>query len=463
MQPQAKASPFSIKNVRLFILFRLFFNSRFYYPVFTILFLDFGLTIEQFALLNVAWALSIVLLEIPSGALADIIGRKKLMVFAGGLMVVEMSVLCFAPRGNPDLLFAVFLVNRILSGAAEAAASGADEALAYDSLAQHGKLEDWSRVLEKQMRMQSAGFFFAMSLGAAVYDPALVQQVVDWVNPDIIVTQNATLRLPLYLTFIMAIITLMVTLRMEEIPTGGEPECVDSAGSRCRTSVIEAFKITLEAGRWILNTPFAVVILLTGLVFDNCIRMVATLTSQYYRLIQLPEATFGLIGSGMAVLGMLIPRMAMKLVQFRSPLFNLGLVSVLTLIGLWGMTLFFPYFGLLPVILLVCVMYLLRFFQSSYLNRITESSRRATVLSFKGLSLNLAYGAVGILYSLLVHFLRSAHEASFSGPDAGALQDLVFRESIGWFPWYFLLLLAVLFGFSTWELKKTDIYKKPFS
>ncbi|MFQ5382310.1 MAG: D-2-hydroxyacid dehydrogenase, partial [Dehalococcoidia bacterium] len=43
---------------------------------------------------------------------------------------IEMTVLAFAPTGNPTLLFWLFLVNRALSGVAEAAASGADEALA---------------------------------------------------------------------------------------------------------------------------------------------------------------------------------------------------------------------------------------------------------------------------------------------------------------------------------------------
>ena len=78
-------SPFAIGNVRRFIAFRAFFNARFYYPVFTILFLDFGLTLTQFALLNVVWAVTIVLLEVPSGALADTLGRKNLLVFAGAL------------------------------------------------------------------------------------------------------------------------------------------------------------------------------------------------------------------------------------------------------------------------------------------------------------------------------------------------------------------------------------------
>ena len=37
---------------------------------------------EQFALLNAVWAVTIVLLEVPSGALADRIGRKNMVVWA---------------------------------------------------------------------------------------------------------------------------------------------------------------------------------------------------------------------------------------------------------------------------------------------------------------------------------------------------------------------------------------------
>ena len=109
------------------------------------MFLDFGLTLDQFALLNAAWAAAIVLLEVPSGALADTIGRRKLLVITGILMVIEIAILCFVPLGNVTLLFAVFVVNRILSGAAEAAASGADEALAYDALQAEGMADQWGR------------------------------------------------------------------------------------------------------------------------------------------------------------------------------------------------------------------------------------------------------------------------------------------------------------------------------
>jgi len=456
-KPSVK-SPFSIRNVRSFIAFRVFFNSRFYYPVFTILFLDFGLTLDQFALLNAAWAAAIVLLEVPSGALADTIGRRKLLVLTGVLMVIEITLLCFVPLGNASLLFAVFIVNRILSGAAEAAASGADEAIAYDSLKKEGDVRDWPRVLDKQMRMQSIAYIGAMSLGAAVYDPALMQRLMNLLGLDINLTQEITLRFPLYLTFIMAIMTLLTTLRMEEDPAATEPECQPEGN--CAPTIWQAFNLTLQAGGWILKTPFALVIILAGLMFDNSIRMVVTLGSQYYRLISLPEASFGLIGSGLAILGLIIPRLAYKMANRHTPTYNLGVMTAVCMLGLIGMTFFFPIIGLLPVALLVVVMYMGRFFQSHYLNRITASRQRATVLSFKGLSFNLAYGVIGVLYALLLAALRP--QIAVSQPDLGriALENLVFITSIGWFPWYFLLTLVVVLVIARRQLRNTEVHKR---
>ena len=440
---QNSKSPFDLKNIRYFIAFRVFFNSRFYYPVFTILFLDFGLTIEQFALLNVAWAATIVALEVPSGAMADVIGRRRLLVLTGTIMVFEIALLCLAPKGNTTLLFYIFLINRILSGTAEAAASGADEALAYDTLKERGDEKDWGRVLEKQMRIQSIAYIGAMSLGAAVYDPALMQKLFDGLGLNIQLSQSITLRFPLYLTFIMALMTLLTTLRLHEPKLSSEqPRELSAGGGR---SVYQALKLTLNAGGWILKTPFAMVIILAGLIFDNCIRMVVTLCSQYYRLIGLPEASFGLIGSGFAILGF----------------FNLWIMALISMIGLIGITFFLPIIGLLPVAMLTVVMYMGRFFESHYLNRITASHQRATVLSFKGLSFNLAYGLIGVLYSILLAVLRPQIAASRPELKLIGLENEVFIKSMFWFPWYFLLTLVALLIIARWRLQNTNEHKMP--
>lgn len=262
------------------------------------------------------------------------------------------------------------------------------------------------------------------------------------------------MRLPVYLTLIMAAATLGVTLRMEEAQRETSGSC--GVSEACRSSFSKAFETTISAGKWILRTPFALFTILTGLLFDHVIRMVVTLGSQYYRLIGFPEATFGLIGSGLALLGVFVPRLARALVHWKSARFNALLMSGITLIALYGMASAVPWFGLLPVVLLFCVMIMMNLFVSHYLNEITESHQRATVLSFKGLSYNLAYGGIGILYSFLVYVLGRAAGEAMPGAVQGS-QDLAFVQSLMWFPYYFLVGFAVLALFAwKWTGRERD-------
>lgn len=436
---ESPRSPFVHRNVKLFVAFRIFFNARFYYPVFTILFIDFGLSMAQFALLNAVWAATIVLWEVPSGALADVLGRRRLLKVAGVIMVLEIGLLCFAPRGNPGVLFLFFFLNRFLSGTAEASASGADEALAYDTLKQHNQEEQWPRVLEVQVRLQSIAFVVTMSLGAAIYDPALMQSLVDFIGLNLTLTQAITLRLPLFVTLFMAFVALGVTLSFQALPD----ECTNENLDDCqkRPGMREAFALTISAGRWILTTPIALLVILAGLLFDSVARMVITLSSQYYRMIQLPEASFGLIGSLAALLGLFVPRMARYLAEHQSPGQNFMVVAAVVGLGVTGMTFFWPYWGLLPALILISAMYFNGFFMSHYLNQMTSSHRRATVLSFKGLSFNLAYGLAGILYSLLLAFMRKQPATNPALLSGGDLENLIFVKSFAVFPVAFLVAL----------------------
>ena len=436
---QSAVSPYSIPNVRLFIIFRVLFNARFYYPVFSILFLDFGITLSQFALLNVIWAATIVLCEVPSGALADSIGRRKLLVFAGALMVIEIALWAFVPLGNMTLLFWVFVANRILSGMAEAAASGADEALAYDSLKKEGDEKDWGKVLEKQIQFQSIGFVIALTMGGMLYDPDLLQKVADLFGLSWDITREMTMRLPLYFTLGTAILTFLTVLQMHEVEDDRHRSLqID------RESVKNAFSLVWKAGRWIFSTPFVLVLMLFGLLCDSTMRMLITMISQYYRLIEIPEYLFGVFGSLWALLGFVVPGLARRLTEKRTPLFNLMLTSLSILLGLIGICFVIPWIGLLPSLLLFANMYAVNFFLSHYLNQATSSEQRATVLSFKGLFLNLGYGGIGILYALLLAFLRKQTQLDIPGITDTLLVNQVFIDSLPWFVGYFMLPMIVL-------------------
>jgi MFS family permease len=433
-------SPFSIPNIQRYIAFKVLFNSRFYYPVFTILFLDFGLTVPQFAILNAVWAATIVMAEIPSGALADIIGRKRLLVFATLTMVVEVGMISFVPTSNPSLIFYVFLINRILSGLAEAAASGADEALAYDALKDRGNPDDWGRVLEVLARFQALGFIIAMSTGAALYDPRLMEGLCRFFGFSISLTQETTMRFPLYATLILSLFACLATLGMEEIVQANATSG-DAPGGIHR--VKQAFRLTFTAGAWIFKTPFVLSVILFGMLFDGIIRMVITLSSQYYRMIQLPEALFGIIGSMVAMLGFIVPRIARKIAEQKAPAQGLWITAALTISGLTTMSFFWPWTGLLPALITFSAMYFNGFFVSFYVNRETASEQRATVLSFKGLSYNLSYGILGTGYALLLKIKKQALEPELflENRDMGPamLDNIVFKQSFTWFPGTFLM------------------------
>jgi MFS family permease len=379
-------------NVRRFILFRLLFNARFYYPVFAVIFLDFGLTLSQFALLNVIWAATIILAEVPSGALSDLIGRKKLLVLTASLMVVEMAVWAFAPRGNPTLLFWFLALNRILSGLGEASASGSDEALVYESLENAGMKDQWSRVLEKVSKWQSVAFMFAMIIGGLVYDPTQLSKLTG-LNLD----KEMTLRIPLYLTLGTSIICLFNCLGF------CEPKTTSEEGDRL--SVRDAFRQTFAAGKWIFKTPFALVVILAGAFADSIIRMFVTLNSEYYRLIEYPEFVLGVIGAGISLMNFVVAPWARRMVDHHSPGYVFGMVSLLGVVGFVGVSFFVPYIGLVFSVLLFAAFSIISFSISYYLNQVADNSMRATVLSFKGMALNLGYGFLGIIYAQLLRNL----------------------------------------------------------
>jgi len=295
-------------------------------------------------------------------------------------------------------------------------------------------------------------------VGGAVYDPDMMNRVAHWLNLHVAVDQNLTLRFPLFLTLGMAVMTLWTALRMKDTLSGMDGDGVSR--NNWKDALFNTLKLTLQAGRWIVKTPFALMIIATAVAFDHVMRMVITLGSEYYRLIDLPEAVFGLIGSGMALLGMFVPYVALRLVKRHTPRFNLGLMAGLTLTGLAGMTFFLPIAGLIPMILLRGSMYLLAFFMSHYLNRITDSAQRATVLSFKGVTINTAYGLIGLGYSLLLARIRFHSMQIDPGLVGEALENWVFIKSMDWFPGYFSGVLVALLILGAWTFRQSEEYKQ---
>ncbi|MFL2876318.1 MAG: hypothetical protein ACJZ86_00500, partial [Pontiellaceae bacterium] len=113
-------------------------------------------------------------------------------------------------------------------------------------------------------------------------------------------------------------------------------------------------------------------------------------------------------------------------------------VTLLGIVAFFGIQWFIPFFGLLFMLLLNVAFLLVSFLLSHYLNRETFSEMRATVLSFKGLALNLSYGGIGLLYAFFLNGLQQKETMLLSS-------DELFRRSSNWFlPFYAIGMILLL-------------------
>ncbi len=440
--PETDLSPLRLPNIRRFLAFRAFFHARFYYPVFTVLFLDFGLTLEQFALLNTVWACTIVLSEVPSGALADFWGRKRLLAVAAALHSLSLLLLVLTPAGRGALVFWTFLISRVLGGLAEAMSSGSDEALAYDTLVEYGLAGQWPLVLDWKMRIQSLAFILAMTAGAALYDQNLLNRLLAATGTSLRLEHGLSMRLPLLCTLGFALCALGTSLGMRE--PGGRSAEPDGLHAR-RVLVVLTLR-TWRVGLWLLRAPLALTVVLLAMSLDHVLRFLASLTSPYYRLIGLPDASFGLIGSGVALLGLAVPRLARFMAERLSPGWNALLLSLLMPGLLWLVGCFIPMYGVLPMAGVFVGLMLTSFFTSHYLNALTPSSQRATVLSFKSMVFNLAYGVLGIGFAVLLRHEEALVALHCPNAPASQVENLAFQAALRWGPGYLaaVLVLAAL-------------------
>ena len=425
-----RSGAFEHRNPRLFVLFTTLYNARAYYPILAIFFTDLGLTLDQYVLLNFAWAASIFLLEVPSGAFADTMGRKKLLVLSAALMVVEMGLLLFAPKGGGALLFGLCLVNRILSGASEAAASGADEAIAYDALPEKDRENLWDEVLATAMRWRAGGFLVAMSLGGFLYDPSWLTRIGLPSFP-----LEIAHRLPMALVFLQSLACLVIALRLEEVT---EPSTTDS-WTRCRN----AFRLTLNTAKHVFTTKGIAIVLIGGLLIDAATRNFATLNSEYYRMISIPDWAFGAIGSLVAVGNWFVPGIAKRMNHRFSPLSVLAIAAGVSAVSLFLLAPAWPWFGLLPSVLLMALLGFVGFTLSRFLHGVATSEQRATILSVKGLAFNLGYGAYSLGFSFMLASLRQSSESAF-------------QDALWWQAGIMAAVLTVYFGWAHFSSRKRE-------
>ncbi len=138
----------------------------FFTPIIQLFYLDHNLTITKIAFLGVTWSVVRIILEVPSGILADKWGRKKVFAISSLFAIFQVIMLIYATN------FWYFIVASIFSAISYSFLSGTNISFFYDTLKQIKKEDKFEKLWARQeiytqvpliIAFLSSGFLYKFS------------------------------------------------------------------------------------------------------------------------------------------------------------------------------------------------------------------------------------------------------------------------------------------------------------
>lgn len=151
------------RNDILFLISQFLYATIFTIPIWIVYYQTKISLVEVSFLVALQYA-SQLFLELPTGAFADLLGRK-ISIVIGYMLWAASSVLVILAPG-----FVLISLAVILGGLAEAFLSGSLEALIYDSHKQDGTVEKFSKVLTKNNILFQFGLILGTLTGGFLYE-----------------------------------------------------------------------------------------------------------------------------------------------------------------------------------------------------------------------------------------------------------------------------------------------------
>jgi MFS family permease len=366
-------------NIPKFLLSRVLYNFSPFLPIWVIYLQEkHGMGLTQVTLIDSAFWLTMALTEVPTGAVADVLGRKQ--SYAIGIILSGGAALLFALAPTyPLLLFANSLWAFALTFV-----SGADLAFFFDTLRELGRVEEYARL---------RGVVTAIDVTATGVGGVIGGLLTLW-----------SFESPFILYAILMVPALLIILTLKEPPRELDEE------SGLHLSFRQTLRVAAKALGQRPNLRYI-------LGYSNLLPLVSaaigiTLIQPYAVEIGFPVASLGvimLVLNGVRVLGaMRSSRLTTRLGESR----HLALAPIPIVLGLVAMGAVPNAFGL--------VFFALTYFTSSatrplietVIHRQTPGSVRATILSVDSLLLRLLLalvsplaGVLGDAFSLPVAFI----------------------------------------------------------
>lgn len=325
---------------------------RFFIPVLALFYIASQVPLEQFAVIMSVFALATLILEVPSGVIADFIGRKKVLLLARFLYIIEIFLIAFYNG------FWVFLIAKILSGIGVSLSSGANEALLYDTLKRLNKEEEHKRISGNLFTITNISTAFVFVIGAFLF--------------------SINNKLPAVVSLPLISLGFVLTFFLKE------PYAVNH-----RVSFRNAYLHLKEGLIYFWHHDYVKFLIFFSIPIATGISIMLSISSAYFEKIMIPVALIGILAFISSMITAYSSKKAHRFEKRLGDKRSLYIIQAFVIVGIFLMSLMINYFGVIFYLLIPLAAGFFGVLINHYMNKHIETSHRATMLSIKNLADNI--------------------------------------------------------------------------
>jgi MFS family permease len=362
-------------NVYLMYGYWFFHNLIFAYVIERLYWASRGMTNQQVVYTEIVYATVVIILEVPTGSLADRWSKKIMMLMSAILSLAEFAMLIYAHN------FWHFALAVSFAGIGRALSSGTSNALIYESLKRTNQQDSFEKAIG---RVNFFDYFAAMLA-------AVIGSYIAYNNGNL-----TTYYLSLISVGISVVLTLFIL----------DPEA--SASDERNESYYACMK---EAYTFLRSKVDIRFVLLFGIITAAVITYLDEFWQIYLNSIKIPVYLFGFVSVARSLASSIAGLYAYKIKERFS--YNQVFAVLLCIIAaaITATSFINTYAGLIPLILAFLAYGFVEPLTMGYLHHRTESNIRATVESFQSLVLRgftiivgLVFGYYSTHFSIFIGF-----------------------------------------------------------
>jgi len=351
-------------NVPLLYITASLMWGRFFIPILALFYIASQVPLEQFSIILSVFALSILILEIPSGVIADLLGKKKTLIISRAFYIAEIFLIAFYNG------FWIFLIAKIISGIGVSLSSGTDSALLYDTLKVQDKERAYKRVAGNLFTVSNISKAFVFIVGAFLF--------------------TINYKLPAIVSLPFIILGFILTFFIKE------PYVYET-----KFNLKNSIGHLKESVKFFWNSRYIKHIAFFSFLTTAPITIILSLSSAYFEEILIPIYLMGAIAFLSSMVTAYTSKKAHSLEEKLGQKKSLFLIQFLIIIGIFLVSLISPYLGLLFYFVIPFTAGFYQVIINDYIHCQIESDHRATLISiknfFENLGIFLLFPLVGLL------------------------------------------------------------------